>query len=310
MRIARKHLLFCLLALPLGAAVAWPNREPRTDVITIASWNLEWLVTPTTAHASRLACRNHRRSELPCDVVQDLARDSADLARLAAYTRKLDADVIAFQEVENEAIARRVFSGYRICIADGPGLQHAGFAVRPHLAHRCGPSVDSLAIDGRSRKGMTMLLTPAHGPPVELLVVHLKSGCSRDALDSGSIACRMLGKQAEYLGKWIAEHEPRARFIVLGDFNRVSPQSPDDTFWQQVQSAPTTLLAASLPFRNCFAGQPYSAYIDHMLLSNTLEKQPIYSTGRHFGYRNADVLRYRLSDHCPISISLTLADMT
>ena len=70
---------------------------------------------------------------------EELARDSADLARLAAYARKLDADIVAFQEVENEAIAREVFRGYRICMADGTGVQHVGFAVRPRVTHRCGP---------------------------------------------------------------------------------------------------------------------------------------------------------------------------
>ncbi len=312
MPVARTRLLPCLLAaLPIGAMTAWPAGDERSDAITIATWNLEWLVTPETAHAGRLACRYGQRSTLPCDVVQDLARDSADLARLAAYARELDADIVAFQEVENEAIARKVFRGYRICMADGAGLQHVGFAVRPHLAHRCGPAVESLSLDGRSRKAMSLLLTPARSAPIELLVVHLKSGCSRDPLDSELAACRMLEQQAGQLGEWIAARTAQqAQFMVLGDFNRVPPASPDDTFWQLVQTGPLDLITAHLPFRNCFIGQPLSQFIDHMLVSRTLLYRLIRSSLRHPGYRSADAVRYRLSDHCPVSISLNVADVT
>jgi endonuclease/exonuclease/phosphatase family metal-dependent hydrolase len=311
MRTTRRRLLLCLLAaLPPTAVALWPAPADSGDVVTIATWNLEWLVTPSTAQAGRLACRSGRRSELPCDVVQDLARDSADLARLAAYVRELDADIVAFQEVENAAIAAKVFRGYRICVADGPGMQHVGFAVRPHLAHRCGPALESLSLDGRSRKAMSMVLTPAHGPPIELLAVHLKSGCSRDPLESELAACRILKQQAAHLGEWIAEQTAtRAHFIVLGDFNRVPPAAADDAFWQLVQRGPFTLLAALLPFRNCFIGQPYSQFIDHMLISSNLQSGLITASPHRFGYRSADVVRYRLSDHCPISISLKFADM-
>ena len=306
---ARKLLLPCLLAtLAIAAATVWPARAVRGDVVTLATWNLEWLVAPETAHASRLACRNGQRSTLPCDVVEDTSRDSADLARLASYARELDADIVAFQEVENTAIASKVFPGYVICMADGPGLQHVGFAVRPHLNHDCGPAVTSLALDGRSRKGMSLQLNPAHGAPIELLVVHLKSGCSRDPLESDIAACQMLQQQAGHLGEWIAARTARqARFIVLGDFNRVPPESADDTFWQMVQAGKAELLATQLPFRNCFLGQPFSQFIDQVLISSTLHALLIPNSPRHIGYRSGDVVRYQLSDHCPVSISLNVA---
>jgi endonuclease/exonuclease/phosphatase family metal-dependent hydrolase len=312
MRTNRKRLLLCLLAaLAIGAIAVWPAGAGHSDTIVIATWNLEWLVTPETAHAGRLACRNGRRSALPCDVAQKLSRDSADIARLAAYARELDADIVAFQEVESEVIARKVFAGYRICMADGAGLQHVGFAIRPHLSYRCGPTVESLSMNGRSRKAMTMQLTPARGAPIEMLVVHLKSGCSSDPLDSELAACRMLAQQARLLGDWIATRSARAAaFIVLGDFNRGSPESPDDAFWQQVQTGPTELVATDLPFRNCFVGQPWTRFIDHLLLSAPLAHRLMRGSPRHFGYRSADVVRYRLSDHCPVSISLNMAELT
>jgi endonuclease/exonuclease/phosphatase family metal-dependent hydrolase len=310
MKVSRRHLLLGLLAaLPFAAAAVWPGSEESNDVLTIATWNLEWLVTPGTAHAGRLACRSGQRATLPCDVVKDLSRDSADLARLAAYAASLEADIIAFQEVENPEIARQVFRGYRICMATGAGAQQVGFAVRPELRHRCGPEVESLALAGRSRKGMSMLLTPTGAAPIELLVVHLKSGCSRDPLDSETAACRALAQQAEHLGEWIGARRMQP-FIVLGDFNRVPPATPDDAFWQRLQADPAGLIAGQLPFGNCYIGQPYWQFIDHILISPALRHRLVAESPRHTGFRNADVVRYRLSDHCPVSISLNMIDST
>ncbi|MEO8316248.1 MAG: endonuclease/exonuclease/phosphatase family protein [Pseudomonadota bacterium] len=308
MHAVRKLLLFSAAAVvPLAFATKW-HAAARDDAITIATWNLEWLVSPATIHAGRLACRSGQRANLPCDVVRELARDSADVARLAQYARALNADIVAFQEVENEAIARKVFHGYRICMADGGGVQHVGFAVRPALSHRCGPAEDSLSLDGRSRKAMFLQVMPRRGAPIELLVVHLKSGCSREPLESDTAACRILEQQSVQLGSWIAaKSAEHANFIVLGDFNRVPPQSGDDTFWRQVQTGPLELLAERLPFSNCFAGQPYSAFIDHMLLSNTLAESLVPKRSKHVGFRSADAVRYLLSDHCPVSITLSLS---
>jgi endonuclease/exonuclease/phosphatase family metal-dependent hydrolase len=311
MRSAGKILLSIALALSLAAATIWPSGSGRDEVLTIATWNLEWLVSPESAHAGRLACRSGQRSSLPCDVAEEIARDSADFARLAAYARKLDADIVAFQEVENEAIARKVFRGYRICMTDDGGVQHVGFAVRPDVPHRCGPVVDSLSVDGRSRQAMSLQLAPRRGKPIELLVVHLKSGCSRDPLDSDSAACRLLRQQAVRLGQWIATRTAEhADFIVLGDFNRVPPDSPDDEFWTAVQTAPSELLAERLPFRNCFAGQPFSAFIDHLLLSTAVAGRLLPGSPRHWGYEAVDAVQYHLSDHCPVSISLLLGGNT
>jgi hypothetical protein len=45
-------------------------------------------------------------------------------------------------------------------------------------------------------------------------------------------------------------------------------------------------------------------------MSKSLAHRLVADSPHHTGYRNADVVRYRLSDHCPVSISLNFADMT
>jgi endonuclease/exonuclease/phosphatase family metal-dependent hydrolase len=63
-------------------------------------------------------------------------RDQADFDRLRAYADILDADVIAFQEVENQAAADRVFDPavYQIFISNRSHTQRTGFAVRKSIA--------------------------------------------------------------------------------------------------------------------------------------------------------------------------------
>jgi endonuclease/exonuclease/phosphatase family metal-dependent hydrolase len=295
-----------LLLLSLAAATIRP-RAPRTT-LSIATWNMEWLASPATAHAARLACRGGRRATLPCDVARDHSRDSADLSRIAWYAHKLDADVVAFQEVENSAIAARIFADHRICIAAGRGLQHVGFAIRAGIAHRCGPQLDAISLGGAQRAGMRLVLFPETPQAVELLAVHLKSGCADDPLDSGSAACVLLAAQARQLSAWIAAHA-RSRFILLGDFNRGDARVATDGFWRTLAAgepsrAPFLFASAGVPFRNCHVGAGFTRAIDHILVSRALLPDVVPASFRKSGYSESDAIRYRLPDHCPVSFFL------
>jgi endonuclease/exonuclease/phosphatase family metal-dependent hydrolase len=247
-------------------------------------------------------------SDLPCDVVRELPRSSADLARLAHYARRLDADVVAFQEVESAAIARRVFRGYEICLRRGPGLQQVGFALRRGLAHHCGQPLADLAINAQGRAGQPLTLEVPGLGAIELLAVHLKSGCAHDPLPSRHESCRLLAEQAEALGQWIRNQAARrAHFIVLGDFNRGGPPEISDPFWAALN--PGLFLASSrvLPFANCHWGAPYHTFIDHILVGQGLLAALPKIPFAQLRYQPGEAARYVLSDHCPIGVSLNAA---
>jgi endonuclease/exonuclease/phosphatase family metal-dependent hydrolase len=117
----------------------------------------------------------------------------------------------------------------------------------------------------------------------------------------------MLEQQAEQLGVWIAARAAaNAPFIVLGDFNRVDSLPGQDRFWQLLHADTFTVLAAQLPFRNCYLGQPYTQFIDHMLISKPLLQRIVPASAGRVAFRGADAIRYRLSDHCPVRVSLKL----
>jgi endonuclease/exonuclease/phosphatase family metal-dependent hydrolase len=304
----RRLIPIPLLLLLLSLAAATMRPAAGQPAIAIATWNMEWLVSSGTAHGARLACRRGQRATLPCDVARELSRDSADLARLAWYARSLDADVIAFQEVEDAGIAARIFDNYRICIAPGRGVQHVGFAIRPGLAHRCGPPLQTLSLNGAQRSGMTLVLYPGTSSAVELLAVHLKSGCADNPLDSGSSACGLLAAQAEQLAAWISARA-NSRFMLLGDFNRGDTNVDADGFWRvlsdgEPSAAPFTLAGAGTAFRNCHIGAGFTRAIDHILVSRSLLPDMVQGSFSRISYRDADALRYRLPDHCPVRVLL------
>jgi endonuclease/exonuclease/phosphatase family metal-dependent hydrolase len=305
MRSSRLFLAGLPLVLAASFAMSDAAAPAAMTPLRLATWNLEWLVDGSTARAARIACRDAGISALPCDVVRELSRNSADLAHLADYAKQLDADVIAFQEVQNEAIARRVFRGYRICMNKGPELQHVGFALRPGLARDCGHPLTTLARNGQGRAGLQLTITARGIGDIELLAVHLKSGCARDPLESASEACQLLAAQARALGQWIATRSAQqARFVVLGDFNRGGPPNEADPFWAFLDPRAFQASSSRLPFRNCVWGAPYREFIDHILISQALSAALPAKAFEQFGYHPRDATRYQLSDHCPVRVSL------
>ena len=83
-------------ALVVAGCAGMPKAPPAPQGLRLASWNLEHL-----AEADGTGCR---------------PRNEADYAKLRAYAAKLNADVIAFQEVESRAAAERVFDPARYTI--------------------------------------------------------------------------------------------------------------------------------------------------------------------------------------------------
>ncbi len=294
-----KIFCYALLGLLLLGGISRPlaARELR-----LASWNLEWLVSPASARAARSRCLRGQAAQLPCDVALDAARSSADFAVLARYARQLNADVVAFQEVEDASTAAKVFSGYVFCLTGRNEAQNVGFAIRVGLPHRCAPDYLPLSLGDSLRRGAVAVLFPGTADEIHLLGVHLKSGCARDALPSRSRACLALGRQLPLLGDWIrAERAAGHRFAVLGDFNR----DLDRDLTAALPEVEGLIDAAQgTTFSNCYPGQTFTRYIDHILLGGDLARKQVHGSFHRLHYLPRDARRYRLSDHCPISILL------
>lgn len=310
------RIFLCLLALTAsGSAGAAPAE------LKIATWNLEWFMTPETLRALTPAClprdapRDGARRAVPCDVAHELARSGEDITALKRHARRLDADVIALQEVDGEEAARLVFPGYRFCFSSRVAVQNNGFAIRRGLAFECGPELDDLSLGDDVRRGVEVRLFPGTPRELRLLSVHLKSGCSRDPLDSRRPSCVQLASQVSVLERWIdAQAIARIPFAVLGDFNRDLRREPSGpSLWAEIddsdpQDADLVNTAEGQRFQNCSPSQTFSGYIDYIVLGRQMSQGLVKdSFGREL-FRPKDALRRKLSDHCPVFIRIRVAD--
>jgi endonuclease/exonuclease/phosphatase family metal-dependent hydrolase len=308
--------IFLLISGPAIAA-------GRPAELKLATWNLEWLMTPETLRALTPAClpadapRDGARRAVPCNVAEKLVRSSEDLRALRRHARRLDADVIALQEVDGEAAARLVFTDHEFCFSSRVAVQNTGFAIRRGLPFACGPELTELSLRDDVRRGVELRVYPGTPREMRLLSVHLKSGCSRDALDSTRPACTQLRSQVSILEKWIDQQAAAGiPFGVLGDFNRDLRREPaGPSLWADLDDAdpPDADLvntAEGQAFQNCSPAQTFSGYIDYILLGRQLVRGLVAgSFGREL-FRPRDALRRKLSDHCPVFIRLRVADAT
>ncbi|HVN99526.1 MAG TPA: endonuclease/exonuclease/phosphatase family protein [Steroidobacteraceae bacterium] len=300
----------CLLAA-LAPAVATPA------TLKLATWNMEWFLTPGAFKALKRNCTRdeagHRWNprSIPCDVAADLERSATDIAGMKRVAERLAADVVAVEEVDGAVAAAQVFRGYDFCFTGGREVQNTGFAIRRGLPYRCGPDLMALSLGDQLRRGATLVLYPGSRHELHLLAVHLKSGCARAPLESAARACERLARQAPALREWIeAQRRAGHRYAVLGDFNRDLQAEHGAGLWAQLggggPDAPLVNTADGERFRNCYAGQTHTGYIDYILLGTTLASALQRGSFERLTYSPADAWRLKLSDHCPVAVRLRL----
>ena len=303
------------LAAPLdafsqdAAEVAAPvNDVSEKTGFRIAAWNIEHLGV----------------GEESC-----LFRDKADFRALRIYAEKLNADVIAIQEVASLKAARRVFppDEYDVVLADRPntgeralcwweppltraaplklGDQFTGFAIRKGVRYTVNPMVtgfgDLSEPPGNGAFVAADVTVELPDGPLRLLSVHLRWGCP-GVDDYGLEECEWIFDQARVLRGWARQREADGRrYAMLGDFNRSWDRA--SPYWRiafdlgdddgSLTASPEAL---QIDCRDVAARG--KSFIDHVFVFGKSMRERL-----RFGQLPIvpfDDRNYVISDHCPV----------
>jgi 5'-nucleotidase (lipoprotein e(P4) family) len=311
-----------VLQLPGGGR--WQGNESR---VRLATWNVEYLMTPATHVALRANCAKNGGMvggddrTLPCAITERQPRTAEDYASLRHYAAQLRADIVALQEVDGPEAAAQVFPGYDFCFSTRAHTQKNGFAIRRGLPHRCEPEYLPLSLDNAVRRGVVVTFFPGTANEFRLMSVHLKSGCPAGPLTAPGRNCDLLTKQVAPLEAWI-EGEARSghRFGLMGDFNRrfsLEKGPARDVDGRQLNvyaeiddgdpsASKLTMVAVPSNFTPCTRDSEYTEYIDNILLGRDLAKTVLKKSFVRVVFNDSDAKAHWLSDHCPVGIELRL----
>ena len=311
-----KRLIAAALASSLVITAAADSR------LTLATWNLEWMMTPATFDALASSCskpghraRGDERS-MPCDLVPKARWSDEDLARLREFASKLPADVIVLQEIDGVAAARTIFPGREFCFTKRRHVQNVGFAIRGGLKFRCNRDYRALGLpENDVRWGADLTIEPGTSRELRLLAVHLKASCNRDPLTSDRPDCRTLQRQVPVLEDWIDDRaQEDAAFGVIGDFNRRFDRDQEAArdakgaivaMWPEIDDgdpAGADLMNPGVDHGavGCRNAHGKRMPIDYLILGERLARRLVAGSYRVHDYPESG----RWPDHCVISIEL------
>jgi 5'-nucleotidase (lipoprotein e(P4) family) len=312
------------VTLELPGVGAWQGNEQR---VRVASWNVEYLMTPATHRALSADCAQNGGMvggddrTLPCAITNREPRTVDDYSSLRKYATQLRADIVALQEVDGPEAAAQVFPGYDFCFSTRAHTQKNGFAIRRGLPHRCEPEYEPLSVGNAVRRGVVATFFPGTANEFRLMSVHLKSGCPAGPVSAPGRNCDLLTKQVAPLESWIeGEANAGRRFGVLGDFNRrfsIEKGPARDREGRQLNvyaeiddgipaASKLTDVTARRKFIPCTTGSEYREYIDTILLGRDLAKSVLKNSFVRVVFNDADAKARWLSDHCPVGIELRL----
>ncbi len=258
-----------------------------------------------------------------------VARNESDYQALRDFAATMNADVVALQEVENEAAVARVFplDEWEILLSERPDTnpyecrgsgrpstqQKVAYAIRKGVSYEFIESFDELAIGNPGlRHGLVIRLTGTP-EPVDVMNVHMKSGCFVDDYStSNRDACETFEDQVPILDGWMEERiQNGTGFIVLGDFNHRIVEL-GNRLWSDLTTmdgSPVELRSSMENIRGCHPRYP--APIDHVVVGSTALDYYKEGSEQVFFFTDENMTEDEmLSDHCPVGLDLMLSANT
>ncbi|GEA50362.1 hydrolase [Vibrio inusitatus NBRC 102082] len=271
--------------------------------VKLSSWNIAWLSTQSYPQFS------------------ESNRSIEDFSTLSRYFNKTDAEVLAFQEVDSvAAIAQVVGTDYQIILSDraldknshrqfNEINQYTGFAIHKSLTVHNQPDIDLNAThNGKLRFASYIVIDRSNNKPsLHILSVHLKAGCQ--GVKRNNRSCKLLEQQGKMLNQWVRDRQSNGdSFVIMGDFNHNLAYRGDWLWEILTQETNNAVLASKDTNARCEVRSnknpnqthKFRNLIDHVVVSSDLA----FSKPSQDAFSRNDVIRYQLSDHCPLSFSI------
>ncbi len=280
MNVKEMVSLFCCLIIALipFELISKEHNKNATDhdPITVASWNMQWLLSP----AELIQLYSSKKTKVKKWVPR---RSDTDLLYMAEYLEALNSDVIAFQEVNSKNAINHLLNlmskpkrKYQLFLSDRAQIRHqmhqfnhinqyTGFLISDKFHIIDVKDLHLTASDTAPRKqqrqmrklrfaSYVILEGKREGESnpisdddsdnsqdrrrqqIHILNVHLKAGCNGRFL-AKKISCQILKRQFDILNQWLLQRtRQRHAYLVLGDFNH-NLSFPNDWGWLQLTQA-------------------------------------------------------------------------
>jgi len=261
-------------------------------------------------------------------------RDAQDFDAIIKYSKMFGrdatvADVIALQEIGTKEGAYRIFpsSDFDVLMSqrykdDGGNRDdiYTAIAIRKDSGVTVVRQQDLMGLaiedsEGYSTRAGTAALLEFEGIRFWFLSVHLKSSCSdvENADTSRRDDCELLWEQMDPLVGWIeARRSEGTPYIIAGDFNRRFREFKNEgPVWTIINggdlSEPWMSQHPETVTRKCPTRKGYSTQpIDWILVDASVAHWFVEGSFWERRFSNSDVRAsgQRISDHCPISITI------
>lgn len=260
---------------------SYSNGFKKSD-ITIGTFNLEWFG----------------------DGINDrIDRSEIDYQHYAEIFKKMDADIIGLQEIENPGAMQRIIKylpDYSYFLTIEGGQQKCGVLFRKNINVRIVNEYSPLAVDGKRTRPGLLLAAKAGNLSFLLMVVHLKSSSHFDNTDmKRERSIKLRTEQSEVLAKWsdsVIAKGNESDLIVVGDFNDTPKRKKNNTMYPLYGKM--TFLTENE--KSCKYPAAYG--IDQIVVSKSLKSRlkpnSLFVYNIFSIYNDADTKA--LSDHCPV----------
>lgn len=263
--------------------------ESGPQTLRFATWNILYLDAPGQG------------SRAP--------RTSEDYERLKGYVARLDADVIALQEIHGVDAVRAILpeAQWESWCEQRSSTQNVCMAVRKDAGWTVvkNPDVTELNIGGNLRTGQDTTLTRQGYKSVRILNVHMKADCYFGDTSPG---CTTFFSQIGTVEAWIdARATEQVPFVVMGDFNRFL--TDDDKAWLELddsEPANADLTKTTATDNTPCWGNMFANYIDYIILDPITASWLQESQQLVFDETDFNAFSEKLSDHCPLWADLKI----